>query len=74
MKAMVFAVALCAMVLAGLTPVAQAGDGMSSASPAIAADEKGTVERCIKWVQQKIQVWVKDHYETRTVAVCAVRG
>jgi hypothetical protein len=38
------------------------------------AEEKGTVERCLKWVEQKITVLVNGKYETRTVAVCAVRG
>lgn len=84
MKKNVFAVAFCIVMSMGLAATAQAGGLDPVAAPiVIAADQsntqdkaqnKGTVERCLKWVQRKVKVWVKDHYEVRTQAVCAVRG
>jgi hypothetical protein len=70
----VFAGALCAVMSMGLAPAVQAGEGTLRASPVIVAEEKGTVERCLKWVEQKVTVLVNGKHETRTVAVCAVRG
>ncbi len=74
MEKIVLAGAICAVMSMGLTPAVQAGEGPLRASPVIVAEEKGTVERCLKWVEQKITVLVNGKYETRTVAVCAVRG
>jgi len=70
----VLAGALYAVMSLVPTPAVQAGEGTLRASPAIVAEEKGTVERRLKWVEQKITVLVNGKHETRTVAVCAVRG
>lgn len=85
MKRIAFAVALCAMASMGLAPAAYAGNAGPLAAPTpIAADQtdtqdkakdKGAVERCLKWVEKKVKVWVKDRWEVRTTTVCvAVRG
>lgn len=74
MEKIVLAGALCAVMSMGLMPAAQAGEGTLRASPLVVAEEKGKVERCLKWVEQKVKVLVDGKYETRTVAVCAVRG
>lgn len=76
MKTIVLAVALCAVMSTGLAPTAKAADGPSLTSPMMVAEDqkKGPVERCVKWIQKKIQEKVNGKLVTRTVAVCAVRG
>lgn len=85
MKTIVLAAALCAATSIGPAAAAHAGDAGSLAAPMrLAADpptpqdtatDKGAVERCLKWVEQQVKVWVKDHWEVRTTTVCiAVRG
>lgn len=87
MKTIALAAALCAATSIGPAAAAHAGDAAPLAAPRlIAADQptphpqdtatdKGAVERCLKWVEQQVKVWVKDHWEIRTTTVCvAVRG
>ena len=74
MKTLVIAVALCAMMAAA--PAANAVDWPPLTLPTLVAEDnnKGTVERCIKWVEKVIKETVNGKVQTRTVAVCAVRG
>ncbi len=59
MEKIVLTGALCAVMSMGLTPSVQAGEGTLRAAPVIVAEEKGKVERCLKWVEQKVKVLVK---------------
>ena len=74
MKTVLAAFVLCIALSPWTLPAAQAGEGAQALPPVLVAEDKG-VKECIKWVQRKVKVWVKDHYEVRTQSVClAVRG